>query len=253
MKPAAIFSATVRETEMIATSPSGSRTVAPLAFAGVDYPCLLVAGAQRGIVKRDIQTFGVAAQKIEICRLGFKSSDMAAGENAGEPANASADVGARIQDERLCHGFVVRFQFETAPQLPLGIILFLEYLLDHAVIGAGAAMAEHALAALREAETKHFHAGTHTVCLGLWPLLLHGVISHDLRSMGRGRSACRIMELYWCHAAQIGAQSQAIADRAERHKRFVDMAREVQASDKPKDFAPAFRAVAQQAVGMSSI
>jgi hypothetical protein len=30
---------------------------------------------------------------------------------------------------------------------------------------------------------------------------------------------------------------------AERHKRFVDMAREVQASDKPKDFDKAFKAV----------
>jgi hypothetical protein len=31
---------------------------------------------------------------------------------------------------------------------------------------------------------------------------------------------------------------------AERHKRFVDMAREVDASDKPKDFDKAFKAVA---------
>jgi len=30
---------------------------------------------------------------------------------------------------------------------------------------------------------------------------------------------------------------------AERHKRFVAMAREVEASDKPKDFDRAFRAV----------
>ncbi len=30
---------------------------------------------------------------------------------------------------------------------------------------------------------------------------------------------------------------------AERHKRFVDMAREVGASDKPKDFDEAFRKV----------
>lgn len=30
---------------------------------------------------------------------------------------------------------------------------------------------------------------------------------------------------------------------AERHQRFVDMAREVQASDKPKDFEKAFKAV----------
>jgi hypothetical protein len=32
---------------------------------------------------------------------------------------------------------------------------------------------------------------------------------------------------------------------AERHKRFVDMAHEVQASDKPKDFEKAFKAVAK--------
>ena len=30
---------------------------------------------------------------------------------------------------------------------------------------------------------------------------------------------------------------------AERHKRFVDMAKEVSASEKPKDFDQAFRAV----------
>ena len=33
---------------------------------------------------------------------------------------------------------------------------------------------------------------------------------------------------------------------AERHKRFVDMAREVQASDKPKDFDKAFKAVTEK-------
>jgi hypothetical protein len=31
---------------------------------------------------------------------------------------------------------------------------------------------------------------------------------------------------------------------ADRHKRFVDMAREVQASDDPKDFEKAFKKVA---------
>jgi hypothetical protein len=33
---------------------------------------------------------------------------------------------------------------------------------------------------------------------------------------------------------------------AERHKRFVDMAREVEASDDPKDFDKAFKRVAGQ-------
>ena len=40
------------------------------------------------------------------------------------------------------------------------------------------------------------------------------------------------------------AKKKPLTD-AERHKRFVDMAREVQASDKPKDFEKAFKAVAK--------
>jgi hypothetical protein len=33
-------------------------------------------------------------------------------------------------------------------------------------------------------------------------------------------------------------------DDAERHRRFVDMAREVEASDDPKDFEKAFKKIA---------
>lgn len=40
-------------------------------------------------------------------------------------------------------------------------------------------------------------------------------------------------------------KNQPLTD-AERHKRFVEMAHEVQASDKPKDFEKAFKAVTEK-------
>lgn len=39
---------------------------------------------------------------------------------------------------------------------------------------------------------------------------------------------------------------------AERHKRFLDMAREVEASDSPKAFDKAFKSVASRELGLTS-
>lgn len=41
-------------------------------------------------------------------------------------------------------------------------------------------------------------------------------------------------------------QAKSKLTDAERHKRFVDMARKVQASDDPKDFDKAFKKVARR-------